>query len=127
MKLSFKETVYMLIIWLLRQLFKTNYDDIKKTKYDINSHADYLFAVKQLNTLTDDVDNYVRSERYVIESFGDISELIDEIMRYEYSNGIDWLTMDDKVGITHWREYNECGIKTGLFDSLRHKILMEFF
>lgn len=125
--LKFKEYVYLSVMWLLRQVLKTNYDNIKKTKYDIDSYEDYLLTSKIVTMMSSCDSKYPKSEKYDIKNFGDVSELGDEVMRYEKNNGIDWLTMDDKICIRHWREYTKSNIKTSLFDELRHKIIMEFF
>lgn len=124
--LSFKETSYLLILWLMRHIFNSEYHNFKKTKYNIDTHEDYVLA-EQISTMAGRCDHkFPKVDKYKIESFSDISDLMNEVVRYEYSRKRYWLTSNDQCAIKGWRNHIKFGNDHGFWWELHFAILIEF-
>lgn len=125
-ELSSKETIYMSIVWVLRHVFKSNYSNMEKTKYTIDTFEDYVLAAKIASMASKCNHRYPKVEKYKIETFSDICRLGVEVMRYEYTNKIYWLNSDDRSGIVMWRNHTKYVNTHGFWYELHFRILVEF-
>lgn len=130
MKLSFKEKIYCSVMWSLRHIFEWNYGK-QKTKYEINSHDEYLLADKIAHMVSTCKSGWPKVDKFAVSSFKDALDLGAAVYKYERDHGIKWLTSSDRAGIETWREWSssestKARKNATLFYQLEFAILLEF-